>query len=129
MSEAQSEITAYLDRYAATLTNFDAQGAAELWSTPGVIVDDTFTGVLESREAMIQGLEQSYPIYRRLGLASVDYELLGRQQLSEGMEMLQVRWLFYDAEGKELTDGNSYYLVRRDDGRLRACVCIQTDDL
>ncbi|WP_220086024.1 hypothetical protein, partial [Burkholderia multivorans] len=63
-------ITAYLDRYARSLSDFDAEAAAGLWSIPGMIVDETFAGVLDSREAMAQGLEQSYPVYRKLGLAS-----------------------------------------------------------
>jgi hypothetical protein len=71
VSIGTSQITDYLDRYAATLTEFDAEAAAELWSTPGMIADDRFSGVLESRELMIAGLKQSYPVHQKLGLGSV----------------------------------------------------------
>jgi hypothetical protein len=128
MNEIDTEINDYLTRYAATLTAYDAQAAADLWSTPGMIVDDRFGGVLESREAMVQGLEQSYPLYRKLGLSSVGYEMLGTERLSDAITLVRVRWLFYDADGNQLTDSNSHYILRRDDDGFHACVCIQTDD-
>ena len=66
------------------LTDLDAESAADLWTTPGLIADDRFSGVLESREAMVQGLKQSYPLYRQLGLASVGYDLLGEDRAAGG---------------------------------------------
>jgi hypothetical protein len=123
-----SEIDDYLTRYADTLTAFDAKAAADLWATPGMILDDRFAGVLENRETMAQGLEQSYPLYRELGLASVSHECLKIENLTDAITLIQVRWLFRDADGNHLTDSNAYYIVRRDADGLRACVCIQVDD-
>jgi hypothetical protein len=122
-----SEIQDYLVRYAATLTHQDAEAAAELWSTPGMIADDRFSGVLDSREAMAEGLRQSYPLYRELGLASVDHELLEEKELSDHLVLVRVRWLFLDGNADLLTDTNSYYLLRDEADGLRACVCVETD--
>ena len=82
MTDSRAEIHDYLTRYAASLAAFDARRAAGLWGTPGMILDDRFAGMLESREAMVRGLEQSYPLYQQLGLDSVGFELLDHQQLS-----------------------------------------------
>lgn len=123
-----SEIDEYLTRYAATLTAFDSKAAAELWATPAMIIDDRFAGVLDDRESMAQGLEQSYPLYRELGLASVRHECLNIQDLTDAIKLLHVRWLFHDADGNQLTDSTAYYMVRRDDDGLHACVCVQIDD-
>jgi hypothetical protein len=117
----------YLARYAAALTAFDAETSASLWSTPGMIVDDRAAGVLDSHEAMVQGLEQSYPLYQKLGLSSVGHELLDAQQLSPRLVLVRVRWLFRDAEEALLTDSTSFYLLRDGDDGLRACVCVETD--
>lgn len=117
----------FLDRYAATLTEFDADGAVRLRSTPGMIIDGQISGVLAAREAMAEGLRQSYPLYRRLGLASVGYELLDHNALSEVLILVRVRWLFLDADGALLTDANSYYLLRDEEVGLQACVCVETD--
>lgn len=129
MSDADSPIDDYLTRYAASLTDLDADAAADLWSTPGMIVDDRFSGVLESRDAMVEGLQQSYPLCKQLGLASVGYELLRQEDLSDALTLEHVRWIFFDGGGEQLTDSISYYLHRRDGDGLSACVCIQTDDL
>ena len=99
-----AEIDDYLARYAQTLTRFDATAAAELWAEPGVIVDDRFSGVLDDRTSMARGLEQSYPLYRALGLSTVDYELLSSTSLTGAIALLHVRWLFLDADGAPLTD-------------------------
>lgn len=128
MNQPDAEVDAFLSRYAATLTDFDSQAAASLWSTPGMILDDRFTGVLDDRDAMARGLERSYPLYRKLGLASVGYECLKIERLTDLITLIHVRWRFYDALGNQLTDSTAFYLVRRDNGGLQACVCVQVDD-
>ncbi|CAM3293345.1 hypothetical protein [Tsukamurella hominis] len=123
-----AEIDDYLTRYSETLARFDAPAAAGLWAEPGMIVDDQFSGVLDDRAAMARGLEQSYPLYRALGLASVGHELLSSTDLTGAITLLHVRWLFLDADGALLTDSTAYYIVRRDPDGPHACVCIQVDD-
>lgn len=129
MSIETAEIAAYLENYAMTLSEFDAEAGAALWSMPGMIVDESFSGVLDSRDEMASGLEQSYSIYRELGLASVGYDLLGEEHLTDRLVMVQVRWTFFDAAAKPLTDSIAFYLLRREEDGLRATVCVQTDDL
>lgn len=127
MSIPRDRIDEYLTRYAASLTAFDAEAAADLWSTPGMVADDHVSGVLESRDAMIAGLKQSYPLYRELGLASVGHELLDTTGVTDRLVLVRVRWLFRDAQGAQLTDTTSFYLLRDEDAGLRACVCVETD--
>lgn len=127
MTVSSEQISDYLTQYAASLTNFDAQSAVELWSLPGAMVDDRFSGVLSSREDMVQGLEQSYPLYQKLGLGSVDYEVFEEKHLSQALVLVGLRWIFLDNDGQELIDSTSYYLLRQQADRLRACVCIETD--
>jgi hypothetical protein len=129
MANPDDLIDDYLTRYASALSRFDAKQSADLWAMPGTIVDDRFSGVVESRDVMAQGLEQSYPLYQQLGLASVDHEVLDQQQLTDLITLVHVRWIFLDASGDELTDSIAYYILRREDGDFRACVCIQTDDV
>jgi hypothetical protein len=123
-----NEIDAFLGHYAAALTGFNAKGAADLWAMPGMIIDHDFAGVLNDRETMAQGLEQSYPTYRKLGLASVTHECLDVTDLTEKITLVHVRWYFFDSEGAQLTDSTAYYILRRGDAGLQACVCIQVDD-
>ena len=128
MDTTNPEIGDYLTRYAASLTNFDAKAAADLWGTPGMIIDDNFTGVIDDRQSMARGLEQSYPIYRQLGLGSVSHECLKIDDLTDVIKLVHVRWHFLDTEGEPLTDSTAYYLLRRDDAGYRAFVNVQVDD-
>ncbi|GAC66662.1 hypothetical protein [Gordonia soli] len=77
---------------------------------------------------MAHGLEQSYPLYRALGLASVDHESQFVEHLTEAISLVKVRWIFRDKHGDQLTESNAYYVVRRDEDGLHACVCIQVDN-
>jgi hypothetical protein len=128
MTDLEKELDDYLTRYAATLTNFDAEAAAALWGTPGMILDDHAAGALDSREKMAEGLTHTYPLYKKLGLASVGYERVSHQQLAETIYLVRVRWLFYDSDGAELTDGTNNYILRRDDDGLHAYMCVPTDE-
>ncbi|MEV8318472.1 hypothetical protein AB0Q95_30375 [Streptomyces sp. NPDC059900] len=130
MNDIAAELDAYLTRYANTLSSYDSQAAADLWGSPGMILNDQQgAGVLESREAMASGLEQSYPLYRKLGLASVGYERLDHQQLSDAIFLVRVRWLFYDSDGTEMTDSFATYILRRGEEGLQAFVYVPADDV
>ncbi|MGE6738478.1 hypothetical protein, partial [Streptomyces sp. NPDC059900] len=74
-------------------------------------------------------LEQSYPLYRKLGLASVGYERLDHQQLSDAIFLVRVRWLFYDSDGTEMTDSFATYILRRGEEGLQAFVYVPADDV
>jgi hypothetical protein len=89
MTIETAKIEAYLVRYGASLTELDAEAAANLWSTPGMIADDRFSGVLESRDAMVEGLRGAYPLYTKLGLGSVGHELLEVKPLSEHLVLVR----------------------------------------
>ncbi|GAA1535759.1 hypothetical protein [Dermacoccus barathri] len=99
MTISSQDIDDFFGRYAAALTNFDAGASADLWATPGTIVDDRFSGVLDSRDAMVSGLEQSYPVYKQLGLASVGYEIVDERPFSDRLVLVAVRWTFSTRTG------------------------------
>lgn len=99
MGISQVQIDQFLTSYAAALTELDAEAGAELWSMPGVIADDRFTVVIETRAAMVTGLKQSYPLYQKLGLGSVTYELLEAKPLTEKLVLAHVHWHFLDTHG------------------------------
>ncbi|HJV12710.1 MAG TPA: hypothetical protein VJ625_02370 [Propionibacteriaceae bacterium] len=128
MAVSNEELEAHLRAYQDALSAFDAKRSAELWGVPGTIVSDTFAGSLDTHEEMAAGLQQSYPLYQRLGLHHVDHETLERVHLTERLLRIRVRWLFYDAAGQLLTDGHYEYLLRRDDEGLRTYVAVAIDE-
>lgn len=127
MAISAGRLDEYFTRYAASLTNLDAGAWAKLWGEPGVIVDDRVTMVAESRETMVQGLSMSFPLYKKLGLASVHHEVLDATLVSDRLALVHVRFTFHDADRALLTDITSYYLLRDNSFGLQATVCIETD--
>lgn len=126
----REEIEAYLVEYQEALSAFDAQRSVAQWGAPGTMVSDAFVGTVATTAELAEGLEQSYPLYRSLGLASVDHTVLEHVDLSERITRIHVRWHFYDVEGNLLTDSDYEYLLRRDDdGQLRAYVAVAIDEM
>jgi hypothetical protein len=128
VAPSSEELEAHLRAYQEALGYYDAKRTAELWGVPGTIISDAFVGSLDSREAMAAGLEQSYPIYQRLGLDHVEHQTLHRVDLTDRLLLVHVRWLFYDAAGELLTDGHYEYLLRHDDDGLRTYVAVAIDE-
>ncbi|MFF0529064.1 hypothetical protein ACFYT3_11785 [Nocardia amikacinitolerans] len=125
----RDEIESFLDEYQAALSAFDAERSAAMWGTPGTILSDGFVGSLSSNAEMAQGLAQSYPFYRRLGLARVGHTLLEHVDLTPLITRIRVRWHFYDENDDLLTDGDYEYLLRRDDEALRTYVAVPIDEV
>ena len=125
---AEPALRDYFDRYAGALVAFDAEAAAQLWSAPGMIVGEEFSDAVGTRAEMVAGLAQSYPLYERLGLADVDYDLLGTHRISGRLALIRIRWRFLDSRGELLTDSTSEYLLRAEgEPGLQATVCVETD--
>ncbi|GAC57629.1 hypothetical protein GOHSU_22_00890 [Gordonia hirsuta DSM 44140 = NBRC 16056] len=93
-----------------------------------MIVDDRFSGVAATREEMAAGLTASFPMYRKLGLGSVGYEVEEIRWLTDRLVQVAVHWLFYDDTGAPLPDSTGHYVLRDSPEGLQACVCIQVDD-
>ena len=128
MVVSSEQLEAHLRAYEQALSSFDAKRTAELWGVPGTIISDAFVGSLDSREAMAAGLEQSYPLYQRLGLHHVQHQTLHRVDLTDRLLLVYVRWLFYDRAGDLLTDGHYEYLLRQDEVGLRTYVAVAIDE-
>jgi hypothetical protein len=122
-----ADVENFLTRYESALSAYDAHASAELWGLPGMLIADTFAGALDSREEMAQGLTQSYPLYRALGLTRVGHTVIERADLTPRIVRLHVRWHFYGAEDEHLVDGDYEYLLRRDDDGLHAYVAVAMD--
>ncbi|MEV6359566.1 hypothetical protein [Nocardia asteroides] len=122
------ELERFLDDYQAALAAFDSERSAALWGLPGMILSDEFAGALDSRELMAQGLAQSYPLYRNLGMGGVEHTLLEHAALTKRMARLRVRWHFRDTAGAPLVDSDYEYLLRRDDDGWHAYVAVAIDE-
>lgn len=123
------EIDEFLVEYQQALSSFDADRSVAQWGAPGMILSDTFVGALSSTAEMAQGLQQAYPLYRELGLASVGHTLLDHAELTDHITRIRVRWHMDAADGTRLVDTDYEYLLRRDGDKLRAYVAVAIDEM
>ena len=119
----------FFGRYGAALENFDAHAAAALWGAPRAMLADAFAGSLGTEDEVAAGLEQSYPLYRQLGLAGVEFDVLEEVPLTERITRARVRWHFLDADGERMSRSDyEYYVQRGDDGELTVRFALGIDD-
>lgn len=129
MTIERSRLTEFLERYGGGLAAFDARASASLWDAPRAILSDGFAGSLGSDDELVAALEQSYPIYRALGLAGVEHELLEEAPITDRITRVRVRWHFLDESGERMSRSDyEYYLVEGDDGELRVRFAVGIDD-
>ena len=106
----------FFDGYGASLAAFDARASAALWGEPRAMLTDDMGGTLGSDDELVAALEQSYPLYRQLGLAGVTAEVREAVALTERTTRARVRWHFLDERGDELTTSDYEYYVVDDSG-------------
>jgi hypothetical protein len=129
MTIERRRLTGFLERYGGALAAFDARASAALWGEPRAILSDGFAGSLGSDDELVAALEQSYPIYRALGLAGVEHELLEEAPITDRITRVRVRWHFLDESGERMSRSDyEYYLVEGDDGELRVRFAVGIDD-
>jgi hypothetical protein len=119
----------FFARYGAALEAFDARAAAALWGPPRAMLADAFAGSLGTEEEVAAGLEQSYPLYKRLGLAGVEFDVLEEVPLTERITRARIRWHFLDADGERMSRSDyEYYVQEGDGGELTVRFALGIDD-
>jgi hypothetical protein len=129
MTIERARLHELLDRYGAALAAFDARASAALWGEPRAILSDGFAGSLGSDDELVAALEQSYPLYRSLGLAGVEHELLEEAPITDRITRARVRWHFLDETGERMSRSDyEYYVAEGDDGEPRVRFAVGIDD-
>ncbi|MBM7505412.1 hypothetical protein ACFPER_18145 [Agromyces aurantiacus] len=119
----------FFGRYGAALENFDARASAALWGPPRAMLSDAFAGSLGSDDEIAGALEQSYPLYRQLGLAGVEFDVLEEVPITEHITRARIRWHFLDADGERMSRSDyEYYVQRGEDGGLSVRFALGIDD-
>ena len=129
MSIGPAALRDFLARYGAALAAFDARASAALWGEPRAILSDGFAGALSSEAELVAALEQSYPLYRALGLAGVEFDVLEEVPITDRITRARVRWHFLDDTGQRMSRSDyEYHVVEGDDGELRVRFAVGIDD-
>jgi hypothetical protein len=112
------------------LSSSDAQGVAELWDVPGLVLADQGARQVGSREEVREFFETSIRAYREKGTPTAALEVDGIAWISDRIAAVRVDWLAIDAGGARRGREYSYYLMRiGDDGVARIHVAMSRVDV
>ncbi len=119
----------FFGRYGSALEQYDSHASAAMWGPPRAILSDAFAGSLGSDEEVAAALEQSYPVYRELGLSGVEFDVLEEVPITEHITRARIRWHFLDETGERMSRSDyEYYVQEGDDGELTVRFALGIDD-
>jgi ketosteroid isomerase-like protein len=122
----QPGIRAFLDRYADALVGGDLPGIAACYTLPALVVGDTSTIPVTEAGQIEAAFAGAADGYRARGLVAARPEVRGADPLTAALVLVDVRWSYQDAAGREHDHSSYRYLLRRNDGELAIQVVVDT---
>lgn len=112
-------VRALLARLARALTSGDGKGAASLWATPAFVLGDDLALPVGSSADIQDVFGGAQAHYAARGIVDTRPDILRLDWLTERLAIVEVRWPYLAADGDELGEETSTYVIRREpDGRL-----------
>jgi hypothetical protein len=122
---SRQEVQHFLDRMARALTGGDIDTLLALWDVPAYVLGDTQAIVVGSNDAIRQFFAGAKDRYNAQGIVGTRAEIGELRWANERIAIVEVRWPYIDARGREVGEETSTYTLRRDDDdvlRLRIAV-------
>jgi hypothetical protein len=112
-------VRALLARLARALTAGDGPAAAALWATPALVLGDDLAVTVASRADVQDVFGGAQAHYAARGIVDTRPDILRLDWLTHRLAIVEVRWPYLAADGDELGEETSTYVIRREpDGRL-----------
>lgn len=123
------EIDQFFHEYAAALNGADADGVADRFSYPALLVSDEGALVVHDHQAAMDGIRAADARYRAMGFTRAVVEVRSVEQLSQRINLVGIHWDYLGDADRAIYDNAYRYLVRRDDdGAHRISVAISIDE-
>jgi ketosteroid isomerase-like protein len=116
----------FLERYAQALTAGDGKTIATMWEVPALVLHDQSALAVSTSEEVEKFFNAAVTQYRAQGIAATRADVTSIAWLSGRIAMVEVRWPYLDASGREIGNAEtSTYTLRLDDrGEPRVRVAI-----
>ena len=122
---ARHEVQRFLDRMAKALTSGDVKTLKSLWEVPAYVLGDAQAIVVGSDEDIERFFAGAKDRYNAQGIVDTRAEIGELRWANERMAIVEVRWPYIDAQGRQAGEETSTYTLRRDEHdalRLRIAV-------
>lgn len=112
-------VRALLDQLARAMTSGDGEAAAAVWATPALVLGDDVALTVRSRTEIRDVFGSATPQYNARGITDTRPDILRLDWITHRLAIVEVRWPYLSAEGEEIGEETSTYVIRREpDGEL-----------
>src|SRR5262245_21437587 len=112
-------VRALLAQLARAMTAGDGEAAAAVWATPALVVGDDVAMTVGSRADIRDVFGSAKPQYNARGITDTRPDILRLDWITHRLAIVEVRWPYLAADGEELGEETSTYVIRREpDGGL-----------
>jgi hypothetical protein len=112
-------VRALLARLARALTSGDGKAAAAMWATPALVLGDDMALTVSSSADLQEVFGGAKAQYNARGITDTRPDILRLDWVTNRLAIVEVRWPYLAADGDEVGEETSTYVIRREpDGRL-----------
>ena len=112
-------VRALLARLAQALTSGDGKMAAATWATPALVVGDDMALTVNSSADLQEVFGGAKAQYNAHGITDTRPDILRLDWVTHRIAIVEVRWPYLAADGDEVGEETSTYVIRREpDGQL-----------
>jgi hypothetical protein len=112
-------VRALLVGLAHALTSGDGKTAAATWATPALVISDDIALTVTSGNDLQEVFGGAKAHYNARGIIDMRPDILRLDWVTNRLAIVEVRWPYLTAEGEEIGEETSTYVIRREaDGRL-----------
>jgi hypothetical protein len=116
----EAEVQGLLDQLARAVTSGDGRAAARHWEVPALVLSDQGVHAISSSAEVEQFFGGAKQQYNDLGIVDTRADIQRITWPTRRLAIVEVRWPWLDANGRESGSETSTYTFRRDDsGQLK----------
>jgi len=112
-------LRALLAKLARALTSGDGKAAAAIWATPALVIGDDMALTVGSSADIQDVFGGAKAQYNARGITDTRPDILRLDWVTHRIAIVEVRWPYLAADGDEVGEETSTYIIRREpDGQL-----------
>ena len=112
-------VRALLAKLARAITSGDGKAAAAAWATPALVIGDDMALTVSSSTDIQEVFGGAKAQYNARGITGTRPDILRLDWITHRLAIVEVRWPYLAADGDEVGEETSTYVIRREpDGQL-----------
>lgn len=119
----EHDVQQVLEQMARAVTSGDIEGIAACWAEPALIVGDMMAKAINGPKDFEEIFGGAKAQYNAKGITDTRPDIQELRWISERVCMVEVRWPYLDAQGREMGYETSTYTLRRNESGVWKIRC------